>query len=114
MPVLKALKKFTYAREKLRPGDLFKCKERFVPLLVGRGIATRPDAPTNEELVARAETAQTYSTRHMEAETPKVEEKKPLGEMTVAELRAEAEAKDIHLPAGYIAKAELLSIVENG
>ena len=113
MPVLKALKKFRYDRVKLRPGDLFKCRDKHVPLVTRAQLAALPE-------VQEAEPKQLYKTRHMEAETPrivehdKLEAEKPLGAMTVAELRAEAGIRGIHLPSGYIAKAELLSIVSEG
>lgn len=99
MPVLKCLKPFPYGearnRVKLKPGDIFKCKEKHVPLLVHAGLATKPDVVISEPVPV-------YQTRHMEAAKPK----------TVAELRAEAEARGVHLPRGYITKAQLMDILD--
>lgn len=94
MPVLKALKSFSYNKVKLQAGDLFKCKDKHVTILVHSHLATKPE-------VEIAKPTQAYQTRHMEAEKPK----------TVSELRAEAEAKGIHLPSGYITKSELVDIL---
>jgi hypothetical protein len=98
MPVLKALKKFSYDKTKLRAGDLFKCKEKHVPLVIRAGLATRPE-------VEIAKPVPVYQTRHMEAEKPS---------KTVSELREEAEAKGLDLPSGYITKADLQRILAEG
>jgi hypothetical protein len=103
MPVLKALKSFSYDKVKLRAGDLFKCKDKYVPLVIHAKLATKPE-------VEIARPAQAYQTRHMEAERPSV----IAPAKTVLELRAEAEAKGIHLPKGYIPKVELLRIIAKG
>jgi hypothetical protein len=104
MPVLKALKAFTYDHVKLRAGDLFKCKDRYVPIVVHAKLATRPEVQIAKPVPA-------YQTRHMEAERqPSV----IAPAKTVLELRAEAEAKGIHLPKGYIPKVELLRIIAKG
>lgn len=97
MPVLKALKRFTYNRVKLREGDLFKAKERDVAIIIAHQLACKP-----EVIISKPEPV--YQTRHMVAEKAK----------TVVELRAEAEAKGIYLPKGYIPKAELMRIIAEG
>jgi hypothetical protein len=95
MPVLKALKSFSYDRVKLRAGDIFKCKDKHVPLVVHAKLATRPE-------VEIAKPSLVYQTRHLEAAR------------TVPELRAEAAAKGKKLPKGYIPKAELQRIIAEG
>jgi hypothetical protein len=100
MPVLKALKSFSYDKVKLRAGDIFKCKDKHVPLVVHAKLATRPEVQVSKPVPA-------YQTRHMEAERPSI----TAPAKTVLELRAEAEAKGIHLPKGYIPKAELQRII---
>jgi hypothetical protein len=95
MPVLKALKSFSYDKVKLRAGDIFKCKDKHVPLVIHAKLATKPE-------VEIAKPTLTYQTRHLEAAR------------TVPELRAEANAKGIFLPSGYIPKAELQRIIAKG
>jgi hypothetical protein len=69
MPVLEALKTFSYDRVKLRPGDKFKCKGKHVHLVVGSGLAKVPagmvHTPTGIEPAIM-----TYQTRQMEADSP--------------------------------------------
>jgi hypothetical protein len=100
MPVLKALKRFTYNKVKLREGDLFKCKGKDVALCISYQLACKPE-------VVIAPPVPVYQTRHMEA-NPVARSK------TVAELREEAGAKGIFLPSGYIPKAELIRIIAEG
>jgi hypothetical protein len=100
MPVLKALKRFTYNKVKLREGDLFKCKGKDVALCISYQLACKPE-------VVVAPPVPVYQTRHLQA-NPVASGK------TVVELRAEAEAKGIYLPKGYIPKAELIRIIAEG
>jgi hypothetical protein len=69
MPVLEALKNFSYDRVKLKKGDKFKCKGKHVHLVVGSGLAKVPaemvHTPTGIEPAVM-----TYHTRQMEAESP--------------------------------------------
>lgn len=102
MPVLKALKGFSYNKQKLRAGDIFKCKDKHVAMLCQSRLAAKPD------MVEDPNPIQLYQTRHMEAARPVVKDR---SDMTVAELRAEAETKEIHLPSGYVTKSELVDIL---
>lgn len=94
MPVMKALKSLSYDGVKYRVGDFFECDDRYIPLLVHAGIACAPEVKISEPVPV-------YQTRHMEAQR----------QGTVSSLRAEAEARGIHLPKGYIPKAQLLEII---
>ena len=118
MPVMKALKDFPYNKVRLKAGDIFKCKEKHIPVLVHAKLATRPEVEVAKPIPA-------YQTRHMEAEKPDfVPYMPPMDSRgnnniiptskTVAELRAVAEARGIHLPSGYIPKTELLRIIAKG
>ena len=105
MPVLKAIKNFPYNKQRLRVGDLFKCKDRHVPLLVAQGLAHKPE-------VYDVQAEQAYNTRHMEAKSvPEPKVQKDYHQMTVVELRAAIEAKGTFLPSGYIPKAQLIDIL---
>ena len=107
MPVLKALKKFSYNAQRLRPGDLFKCKDKHVAMLVVGGLAHKPEVYDTPEPSVVQPAPAVYSTRSMEAGRITASPK------TVIELRTEAEAKGIYIPKGkYIPKSELIRMIE--
>jgi hypothetical protein len=94
---MRALKTFRYAKASHKKGDMLEVKSRHVLVLTHAGLA---------QVVEVGPQAQVYHTREMEA-------KKPV-DMTVLELREEADKRGIYLPRGYLAKAVLLDIVERG
>jgi hypothetical protein len=94
--LMRAVKRFHYPTGvKHRPGDIFAVKGRHAMQLAMAGLAVMVEDP----VPTRA-----YETRHMEA--------KPVSAMTVLELREEANKKGINLQSGYIAKADLIGIIE--
>jgi hypothetical protein len=112
--LMRAIKKLKYNKIGYRPGDVFEAKGRHALLLVHAQLAE-----IVQPKVAMMQLGPPiYKTRHMEAEQPGEVAKQPEeitkqpSEMTVLELRDEADKRGIVLPRGYIAKAELLNIIE--
>jgi hypothetical protein len=96
--LMRAVKRFHYPTGvKHRPGDTFMAKGRHAMQLAMAGLAVVVEE--KKPVPPRA-----YETRHMEA--------KPVSAMTVLELREEANKKGINLQSGYIAKADLIGIIE--
>lgn len=93
--LMRAVKQFRYpSGVKRRPGETFTAKGRHAMQLAAAGLA----------VIVGDKPSLAYETRHMEA--------KPVSAMTVLELREYADNKGISLPRGYIAKADLVGIIE--
>jgi hypothetical protein len=102
MPYVIALKKFRYQGHKYGVGEHIKVKGSHVDIMVRAGLVREWEPPTHNV------EGHTYQTRHMEAARPGVV---TTNARTVPELRAEAEARGIELPKGYIPKSELIRLL---
>lgn len=112
MPKVIAIRNFRYNKESYKKGDVVKVKGNHVDILVRAKLVKERPPEAEHDWTG---TGQAYATRHMEPSTvqPIVTNNgsNKYKAYTVLELRAEAEARKIDLPKGYVPKSELIRLL---